>query len=387
MRKKQGLAITACVCAITTLFSGCVTIGGELLVKPAKAESLNYTEYKEEEFLTFKTRAEEFCAKLVEGIYARSDKKENLSVAPMSVFMGLSLLSNCASGDTKTELLNALGVGETAIETHLPTLYRALNVEYESVGIASTPTTGLLQTTNSIWIDESVSYKKSCIEKLANDYYCYPYQADFRKNTALANYAVRSFVKKQTKGLIDEDFEISSETLFTLINTMYLKALWNVYGDKIPLTDEEYSFVERSGEVEQTKLMKRGFLKGRAYETEEYTSFYTTTYNGFTLKFLLPKENYTIDEVFTAENIFEVNSITNYNSVDEEKKEEYFTRCFFPSFEAEYDEDITQVLIEDFNVNSIFEWGRCELNELTDEKVVCEKVQHITELTVDRRGI
>ena len=27
------------------------------------------------------------------------------------------------------------------------------------------------------------------------------------------------------------------------------------------------------------------------------------------------------------------------------------------------------------------------MNELTDEKVVCEKVQHITELTVDRRGI
>ena len=387
MRKKIGLVLTACVCAVTTFLTGCVGVGGSLLAKPVKAEGLHYTEHTKEEFVAFKSLAENFSAKLVAGMYNRSDKDDNLSVAPMSVFMGLSLLSKCASGDTKTELLNALGVSENAIDSYLPTLYRALNVEYESVGIASTPTTGLIKTTNSIWIDESVSYKKPCVDMLANNYYCYPYQANFKRKNALANYAVRSFVKEQTKGLINEDFKISDETLFTFINTMYLKALWNVYGDKIPVTEESYDFVERSGEIEQTKLMKRGFIEGRAFESESYTSFYTTTYNGFKLKFLLPKENYTIDEVFTAENIFEVNSITDYNSIDEEKMEQYFTRCFFPEYEAECDENIAQILMEDFGVNALFDWGRCELNELTDENVVCEKVQHITKLTVDRRGI
>ena len=387
MRKSKAFSLIACVCSVTTFLTGCVSIGGTLLAQPASAEELHYTEYKQEGFIDFRTLAEEFSAKLVEGIYRRSDKDDNLSVAPMSVFMGLSLLSQCASGDTKTEILNALGVSENAIDTYLPTLYRALNVEYESVGFASTPTTGLLKTSNSIWIDESVSYKKSCVDMLANKYYCYPYQADFKKKNALANYAVRSFVKEQTKGLIDEDFNISDETLFTLINTIYLKALWNVYGDKIPLTIESYNFVERSGEVERTKLMQRGFIEGRAYEGEKYTSFYTTTYNGFKLKFILPKENYTIDEVFTAENVFEVNAVTDYNSVDEEKMEQYFTRCFFPEYEAECDENIARILMEDFGVNALFDWGRCEMNELTDEKVVCAKVQHTIKLSVDRRGI
>ena len=387
MRKSKAFSLIACVCSVTTFLTGCVSLGGTLLAQPASAEELHYTEYKQEGFIDFRTLAEEFSAKLVEGIYRRSDKDDNLSVAPMSVFMGLSLLSQCASGDTKTEILNALGVSENAIDTYLPTLYRALNVEYESVGFASTPTTGLLKTSNSIWIDESVSYKKSCVDMLANKYYCYPYQADFKKKNALANYAVRSFVKEQTKGLIDEDFNISDETLFTLINTIYLKALWNVYGDKIPLTIESYNFVERSGEVERTKLMQRGFIEGRAYEGEKYTSFYTTTYNGFKLKFILPKENYTIDEVFTAENVFEVNAVTDYNSVDEEKMEQYFTRCFFPEYEAECDENIARILMEDFGVNALFDWGRCEMNELTDEKVVCAKVQHTIKLSVDRRGI
>lgn len=387
MRKKKIFSIIACVCSLTTFFGSCSSIGGDLLAKPAKAETLSYNEQKEENFNAFKDKAEKFSAKLAEGIYRRSDKDDNLSVAPMSVFMALSLVSECASGATKTEILDALGVSQTAIETHLPTLYRALNVEYESVGIASTPTTGLLKTTNSIWIDDSLSYNQACVEKLANNYYCYPYQANFKKNNALANYAVRSFVKEQTKGLIDEDFNITDDTLFTLINTMYLKALWNAYGDKIPVTDESYNFVESSGEIEQTKLMKRGFIEGRAYEGETYTSFYTTTYNGFKLKFLLPKDGYTVEEVFTAENIFEANSVTDYNSIDEEKMEQYFTRCFFPEYEAECDEDIARILAEDFGVSSLFDWGRCEMNELTGEKIVCGKVQHITELSVDRRGI
>lgn len=387
MRKNKWLSSVACVCAATTLLSGCAAVGGDLLVKPARAEELSYNEYREENFLGFKGKAEEFSAKLTSEIYARSDKDNNLSVAPMSVFMALSLVSECASGDTKTELLNALGVTQSQIEEFLPKLYRELNVEYKGTGYIASPTTGLLKTGNSIWIDESVSYNQPCVEKLAKNYYCHPYQANFKEKNSLANYAVRSFVKEQTKGLIDEDFRLDSQTLFTFINTMYLKALWNDQGKDIPLTSETYSFKERSGEIERTRLMIRGYIAGRAYESEKFTSFYTTTYNNFKLKFIVPKEGYTIDEVFTTENIFEANTVKGYSSVDHEKREEYYTRCFFPQFEADCDEDISSILREEFGVNSLFDWGRCELNELTSAKLACGSVRHITELEVDRKGI
>ena len=386
MRKKKWLALSALLGATTILLTSCSGLGGDLLVKPAKAESLEYTAYTEDGFVAFKSQAEQFSAKLASGIYQRSEKEENLAVAPNSVFMALSLVSECAGGETKTELLNALGVSESAIETHLPTLYRAMNQEYKSVGIGSLPTTGLLKTSNSIWIDESVTYKQSCVEMLANDYYCYPYKADFKNKNGLANYAVRNFVKEQTKGLVDEDFNLSEETLFTLINTMYLKALWNVEGDKIPLTNETYNFKESSGEIEQTKLMQRGYYDGRAQEYETFTTFYTKTYNGFKIKFLLPKEGYTVDDIFTADNIYNANN-TEYEVYNDEEMKHYLTRCFFPQYEAECDENIQKVLTEDFGVNSLFEWGSCDLSGLTDTPVVCGEVRHVTELTVDRRGI
>ncbi|MBR2341195.1 MAG: hypothetical protein IKA72_02135 [Clostridia bacterium] len=387
MRKKKVIAITACLCAITTFLGSCSRLGGDLLVKPASAERLSIKEYSEENFVAFKNKAEQFSAKFAFETYARSDRDDNLSVAPMSVFMALSLVSECASGDTKTELLNALGVSDSELKEFLPKLYRQLNVEYKGAGYIGEPTTGLLKTSNSIWIDESVTYNAACVETLAKNYYCYPYQANFKENNALANYAVQGFVKEQTKGLIDENFHLSEETLFTFINTIYLKALWNDKGKDIPLTSQTYDFIERSGEIERTRLMMRGYLEGRAYESESYTSFFTTTYNGFKLKFILPKDGYSIDDVFTTENIYTANTISDYNAVDHEKKEQYYTRCFFPEYEAECDENILPVLKEKFGVNSLFEWDRCELNELTDTPLVCGEVRHITELEVDRKGI
>ena len=380
------LALGSILSSATVFLTSCSGIGGDLLVKPAKAEGLEYTAYNEEGFLEFQSQAEQFSAKLASGIYQRSEKDDNLAVAPNSVFMALSLVAECAGGTTKSELLTALGVSESAIKSHLPTLYRALNQEYKSLGIGSLPTTGLLKTSNSIWIDESVAYKQSCVEMLANDYYCYPYKADFKNKNGLANYSVRNFVKEQTKGLVDEDFHLSDETLFTFINTMYLKALWNDYGDKIPLTNESYSFKEYSGETEQIKLMQRGYYDGMAQEYETFTSFYTQTCDGFKIKFLLPKDGYTVDEVFTTENIYLANT-KGYTVYNDEEMKHYLTRCFFPAYEAECDENIAKVLQEDFGVNSLFDWDRCDLSGLTDTKVACGEVRHMTELTVDRRGI
>jgi serine protease inhibitor len=116
MRKKKWFATCAMAFAVMTFSSSCSGIGGDLLVKPAKAESLEYTAYNEESFLSFKSQAEQFSAKLASGIYQRSEKDDNLSVAPNSVFMALSLVAECAGGTTKSELLNALGVSEDAIK-------------------------------------------------------------------------------------------------------------------------------------------------------------------------------------------------------------------------------------------------------------------------------
>lgn len=381
--------LTACICAGLTAisFCSCGFIGAKELVSPEKAVELSYTERKEEGYLSFKQGTDKFSAKFTENVYKTADKDDNFTVAPLSVYMALSLVTECAGGDTRKEILDVLGVSYDELKENISKLYRALNVEHKSSGLIAEKTLGMVNMTNSIWLDKSLQTNRACLDELAGKYYAYAYQTDFVNKPDLANYAIKSFIKKQTKGLINEEMDIDAQTLFVLINTLYLKDVWNMYGDDIAMTGNAYSFKERDGEEERLKFLQGKYIAGQAYEGDGFASFYTTTYNGYKIKFILPNEDKTIDEVFTKENLYTVNTVTDYKVVDGEKREEYYTRCLFPEFEGEYDNDVKDVLRNDFGINELFDFSACNLTNLTLSPAFCPQVRHIAELKVDRKGI
>ncbi len=387
MMKKVKRTIACLLSGIATLaFSGCGIFGAELLVEPAKAETLEYTERNKEDFVAFKEKAEEFSATFSAGAYQKYGGDENFVLSPVSVFMALSLAAECANGDTRDEILTAFGVSYAELKENSKLLYRALNIEHGNGGLFETKTTGRLNVTNSVWIDENLTVKDECLTSLAQDYYCYSYRTDFAKKTDVANRAIQQFVKKQTKGLIDKKFPFTPETVFTLINTLYLKDIWNSRGDDIAMTSEKYTFTESDGETESVKLMKGDYKYGRAYTGDDFTSFYVTTYNGYKIKFILPSDGYDIDDVFTKENIFTANSVASYNGVDEENKIRYYTRCLFPEFKADFDGHVKDVLKEDFGITSLFD-ASCNLTSLTNVSAYCLDVLHVATLEVNRKGI
>ena len=95
-----------------------------------------------------------------------------------------------------------------------------------------------------------------------------------------------------------------------------------------------------------------------------------------------------VEEVFTASNLAEINSVTDYKSVDDEARKIYYTHCLFPAYEASFDEDVRSSLRE-MGVEQLFDEELCDFSSFVDgeEKVYCEGVQHTTKLTVDRVGI
>jgi serine protease inhibitor len=262
-----------------------------------------------------------------------------------------------------------------------------LNVEHKASGVIGEKTLGMVDMTNSIWLDKTLPVNQNCLDSLSRDYYAYAYETDFANKTQTANRAIENFIKQKTRGLIDVDLNFTPDTLFVLMNTLYLKDVWNEYGNDIALTSKAYSFTENDGEEENLRFLQGKYLSGKVYQSEDFSSFYTTTYNGYKIKFLLPNEGKTIEETFTKENIYTLNSITDYKSIDEEKKEEYHTRCLFPEFEGDYDNDVSGILKKDFGVQSIFDMQTSDLTNLTSVSAFCPIVRHIAELKVDKKGI
>ena len=355
--------------------------GGNQLGRPPVVTALSYEERKKASYDDLKASAELFASQFTAAVQ-RDKAGENFAVSPLSVYMALAMCAECTAGETRSELLSALNVTYPVLEGQFATFYRGVIAEYKGYG---GEVAGRIDLTNSIWVDKSLQTKQACIDALAQKYLCYSYSADFFYENEKANKAIQKFVKEQTHGLINQNFQLEKETLFALINTLYLKDMWRENGD-LSFTQDKYDFTQSDGTTQSLNLLQGGYGRGRVCEAKTFTHFYTTTYHGCKLKFILPKEGYGIDEVFTEENIAAVNALADYKAVDEKNKIRYYTRCLFPEFNASYDKDVKELLQSEFGVKTFFT-EKCNFSTLTDTAALCTKVQHVTKLKVDKKGI
>lgn len=380
--------LCAGACALSfTACSGDVVGKSTLLGEPKAVERVEYSALNTDDYKSFTSAVETFAADFAAQAYADYKKQDNFAVSPISVYTALALTAECANGETRAEILDALGVTHEQLKTQFPTLYRSLEVEHKSAHAVGDGISGRLDLTNSIWVNEGTEVKQPCIDSLSDNYYAYSYSADFANSNAEANKAVRDFVSKQTRGLIDRDFELSTETLFTLINTLYLKTIWYEDGRDLAFTRESYDFTAKDGSVKKTQLLQGKYCSGRVVEFDKFSTFYTSTYDGYKIKFILPKDGYTVDQAFTAEHIAEVNSLTSYNDYDNSEMKHYLTSVLFPEYKCKYDENIIEILQDKFDIDLLFSSSACDLSTLTDRFCYCNKIRHVTDLTVNRKGI
>ena len=376
----KGLVCGLSIGAIAVL-SAC---GGNsrLLGRPT-VTPLSHAERREAAFDDLKSSAELFASQFTAAVNRTATEEKNFAVSPISVYMALAMSAECTAGETRSELLTALNITYPVLKEQFADFYRSLIAEHKTY---EGDVTGRVDLSNSIWVDTSTKPKEACIQTLTDKYLCYSYSTDFRHDNKGANQAIRDFVKDKTRGLIDQDFQLTEDTLFALINTLYLKDMWNGSGSDLSFTEKEYEFTERDGTVKSLNLLQKGHSPGRICETKTFTHYYAQTYNGYKIKFILPKAGYTVGDVFTEENLAAVNALSDYKAVDANKKIRYFTRCLFPEFSADFNQDVKPLLQSDFGVQKFFT-AQCEFSTLTDENVVCGKVQHATKLTVDKTGV
>lgn len=379
----QLILTVICLASIIGTLVACGSGETELLASAKVVDSLQYSERQSQDVQNIISSANSFAAQFSEHAYHDLDTQGNFTVAPISVYMALSMAAQCAAGDTRNEIASALGLSYEQLSQSFSSLYRSLFAEYKS---HANEIAGRLQLTNSIWVDNRATVNNNCIDILANDFMCHAYSANFSGDNANANKQLSKFIKKQTNNLIDQDFNLSPSTLFAIVNTLYLKDIWNDSGVDLPYSPGQYSFIQKDGSVDSVRLLQGYYKLGKVYESQMFTHFLTVTEHGYKIKFIVPKDGYTVEDVFTAETIGEINAISDYQGTDHENKIEYLTRCIFPEFKAEFNENVKSILQQHFGVSRLFS-AMCDFSTLTSNSVYCDRVQHVAKLAVDKTGV
>lgn len=344
--------------------------------------SLLYEELRDQEYLEFLDKLDIFSNKISEIIYDNySDKYDNYAISPVSLYMALAMCVECSDNQTRQEILNVLGMTYEDVKQHTGTLYSSLN-DIKSLTDWKETQTYKEMLTNSIWVDSEAILKEEGLLSLAQNYHCSSFSVPFSSNNKKANKAISDFVNEKTFGLIKQNFNLSDRTVFTLINTYYVKDTWNIRGKDLSLTEDKYNF----NNEKLINLMQSSYEVGNIFDAKTYTHFYARTSNGLKIKFFVPKEGYTLNDIYIQENLNEVHNVKDYKGIDDEKGVKYNTRVFFPAFEAKFNEDISNQL-KALNISSLFDDENCDFTHITDGEVYCGKVIHASNLKVTRKGI
>jgi len=384
MKKIISLILVLTMCLA---FSSCaVNPENYSLALAAKAMEVKHSDAQQEGYEEFIDKLDAFAAKLTYEVYADSNKQSNICISPVSVYMALALATECANGETRDEILSAVGVTYDEVKNFTKVLYGFSNREYYYTNMMNNKKIlAFEELANSIWVDKNTTLKEDGINNLANNFNCDLFSVNFK--TSEGEKAINAYIKDKTHGVIDSDLDLSPETLITLINTFYLKEVWNEDGDELKFTDKAYDFKNADGSVKNIKLLQGYYFNGNIYEGEGYTSFYTTTEHGFDIKFIVPTDGHTLDEVFTSENIYNINNLGDYGYIDEENKLLHHTRVFFPEYKASFDGNLADILKNDFGINKLFDFEQCDFSNVTDDQLACDGVIHKCSIDVNDKGI
>lgn len=380
------LVIIMCASACSCRFVSDAVLNANALALAAEAESYSYKDMQNEELSEFIVKLQIFSARLTQSLVDKYGNEENIVISPISVYMALALACECAEGETRQEILDAVGVTYSEVERFTKMIYAVSNREFSQINaVGLSEVVGREELNNSIWLDDAVPFIESGVNKLANVYHADVFQTSFANSEG--EKLINQYIENKSRGLIDGDVRLSPETYFVLMNTLYLKDMWNDVGNDLSLTKEKIYFQNSDGSTTYTALLEGYYNDGNIYDGDRFESFYTRTEHGFKLYFFLPDEEWSVQQIFTAEKIAEVLSIKNWGSVDDENKLIHHTRVLFPEFEADFSEDIRGTLSEEFSITTLFDPLACDMSNITPMQVYCGGVIHKATLTVDKKGI
>ena len=346
--------------------------------KDIKGQTFNY----DNEYNAFAKKMNAFSTKLCEVLAKQYYKQnQNFVMSPYSIELCLGLAIRCADGETRQEMLDAIGVDYDTFNRHYLAYFSRHYYEIENY--ADNPNTYSIPT-NSIWIQNGVKLKDTGLNALQDDYACDAFYADFYGKNDEANEAMTNYIYDKTNGFLAPNLGIQKATRFVLMNTIYLKDIWpvgSVYGFR-PL-EAAYQFKNASGTKSDKRLMGTGLFAGQVLEQEDYSAFYIKTENQMRITFIKPKEGKSINDVFTKENIDYVLE-DHYYYKNEEKKEKYMTCCVLPEFNAYVNIGLNDVFVRDFHVTKLF--SDCDFSNITDANVNVSDFRQIAKIGVDTKG-
>ena len=296
---------------------------------------------------------------------------ENRIYSPINVYMALSLLAETSGGDTRTELLQVLGVD--TIEELRKKAESLWNAHYLDDG----QTTSLLA--NSIWLDESLAVKKDAMQVLQNTYKTAAFKGDMR-STAMTE-RLQKWLNEQTDNLLESSVDkagFEEDTLMALASTILFRAKWDDEFDES--NTAKGTFNTLTGAVETDFMSDSG--SNDYYWGDKFSAVGKHLINAGSMWFFLPDEGISVDELLDDP---QVNAILQ-NSLTYENQKYVIVNFKVPKFDVMSDIHLEETL-QELGIKTAFT-DAADFSPISkNANLYVSDINHAARVMIDEQGV
>ena len=311
-----------------------------------------------------------FAAKSVPQVLAGQEGK-NAVYSPLSLWSALAMLAQCANGNSRQQVLNAMGADSVeALQEQSEHLWRTL---YTDDGQSA------LILANSIWLNSNLqgNYVQETLDLLAQNYYAGTYSVPMGTDTA--DQVVTNWVDRQTNGLIGSDapvVETQPNVLALLVSSLYYKAAWQdeFHADQT----EEDVFTDAAGNKVRVDFMHKtedaNFIRREGYQAARLA-----THLG-EMVFVLPDEGVAPEALLQEEDFLA--RLEFYGDAASWGEVQWSV----PKFDVNSDLDLMDAL-KRLGITDLPDYNRADLSALTDLDAFLSEAKQLARVKVDEEGV
>lgn len=322
----------------------------------------------------FSAGLNEFCQRTA-AEFLTDAKGKNCVYSPANVYMALAMLAEVTDGSSREQLLSLLGAADIdALRTQAGQLW---NVSYCDDGAL----TSVLA--NSLWLNETISYEKETIDRLAAEYYA----SSFRGTMGSAAYdaMLHDWINEQTGGLLKEqasELTMPSETVLALASTVYFKTGWREKFDGARTAPE--IFTTPDGEV-TVDFMHKTVTDGIVFWGNAYTAVREELEGDCAMWLILPDEGIDLDVILHDGEALRMTQSRTDTDWGQQKRAT--VELAMPKFDVDSTLQLAGGL-KALGVTDVFDPSVSDFSPLTREaqNLRIDKAEHAARVMVDEEG-
>ena len=298
-----------------------------------------------------------------------SGTQENRAYSPLSLYMALSMLAECTSGESRSQILSLMSAPD--IETLRTQAGQVWNANYCDDGAIKSVLA------NSVWLSDSLETNSGTIGTLAKSYYSSAHSGEFGSDEMTQ--AIRGWLNEQTGGMLNDavsDVAPDASTLMALYSTVWFKGRWDNEFNK-QLNDTR-TFHAPSGDV-QAEFMNQSFDRSY-YWGEDFGAVKQPFVSGCDMWLILPDEDKSVSDVLDSGNYLSLLT----DGYDYENSRTMKVNLALPKFDVTSTIDLREGLTE-LGITDVFS-ENADFSVLCSSELYVNSARQSARVTIDEEG-